>query len=202
LQARDPKADLQLYLQEGRNVLLWKLDGLSSYDARRPMTPTGTNLLGLVKHVTGIEADYLGTVFGRPFPEPLPWLDGPSEPNADLWATVDELQDELVSRYQRVSAHADATIAANDLETVGRVPWWPEGKDEITLHRACIHVLTELHRHAGHADLIRERIDGAAGLLPGNDNLPDLDQDAWRAHHERLERVAREVADAERGSSA
>lgn len=202
MSAQDPKADLHLYLQEGRDALLWKLDGLSSYDARRPMSPTGTNLLGLVKHVTGVEVDYLGTVFGRPFAEPLPWLDDPTEPDEDMWASADEPQDEVVARYQRVWAHADATIADNDLETVGRVPWWPEGKNEVTLHRAIVHVLAELHRHAGHADLIRERIDGAAGLLPGNDNLPDLDQDAWRAHHERLKHVAREVADADRDGSA
>ena len=46
----DPKAELHEYLQSGRAVLLWKLDGLSEYDVRRPLTPTGTNLLGLVQH--------------------------------------------------------------------------------------------------------------------------------------------------------
>ncbi len=69
------KADLQRYLQRGREDLLWKLDGASEYDVRRPLTPTGTNLLGLVKHLAGVEAGYFGFVFGRPFPEPLPWLD-------------------------------------------------------------------------------------------------------------------------------
>jgi Protein of unknown function (DUF664) len=58
----DPKATLHMYLQRARDALLWKLDGLSEYDIRRPMTPTGTNLLGLVKHLAGIEFGYLGRV--------------------------------------------------------------------------------------------------------------------------------------------
>ena len=72
----DPKADLHEYLQSGREVMLWKLDGLSEYDTRRPLVPTGTNLLGLVRHVASIETGYFGSVFGRPFPEPLPWMAG------------------------------------------------------------------------------------------------------------------------------
>ena len=50
------KHQLHDYLQQGRDALLWKLDGLSEYDLRRPLVPTGTNLLGLVKHVAGTEA--------------------------------------------------------------------------------------------------------------------------------------------------
>jgi hypothetical protein len=68
----DPKADLHLYLQAARDALLWKLDGLSEYDLRRPLTPTGTNLLGLVKHVALVESGYFGETFGRPFDAPLP----------------------------------------------------------------------------------------------------------------------------------
>ena len=60
----NPKADLRRYLQDGRDALLWKLDGLSEYDIRRPLVPTGTNLLGLVKHVTWVELGYFGDTFG------------------------------------------------------------------------------------------------------------------------------------------
>jgi uncharacterized damage-inducible protein DinB len=56
----DPKADLHRYLQDAREALLWKLAGLSEYDVRRPMVPTGTNLLGLVKHVASVELGYFG----------------------------------------------------------------------------------------------------------------------------------------------
>jgi hypothetical protein len=78
-----PRADLRFYLQEARDALLWKLEGLSEYDIRRPMTPTGTNLLGLVKHCAGIELGYLGETFARPSGEPLPWLDDGADLNAD-----------------------------------------------------------------------------------------------------------------------
>ncbi len=61
------KAELSRYLQEGRDAILWKMEGLSEYDVRRPLTPTGTNLLGLVKHLAGVEAEYFGVVFNRPF---------------------------------------------------------------------------------------------------------------------------------------
>ncbi|MFE7765791.1 DinB family protein [Streptomyces sp. NPDC057438] len=121
------KADLRFYLQSARDALLWKLDGLSEYDVRRPLTPTGTNLLGLVKHAAGVELGYLGDTFGRPSGEPLPWLDSDAEANADMWATADESRADVVGLYRRAWAHADATLDALPLDTVGRVPWWADG---------------------------------------------------------------------------
>src|SRR6185503_21225857 len=106
----DPKADLHRYLQIARDALLWKLEATSEYDARRPMGPSGTNLLGLVKHVASVEAGYFGETFGRPFEEPLPWLDEDAEPNADMWATSDETRHQIVALYRRVWAHSDVTI--------------------------------------------------------------------------------------------
>ena len=108
----DAKEYLCRYLQRGREALLWKLDGLSEYDVRRPLVPTGTNLLGLVKHVASVEAGYLGGCFGRPFPQPLPWADDGAEVNADMWATADQSREEIVDLYRRVWAHSDATVAA------------------------------------------------------------------------------------------
>src|SRR6476659_8440330 len=89
-------------LREFRAVLLWKLDGLSDYDMRRPMTSTGTNLLGLVKHVSIWEARYFGEVFDRPFPEPLPRWDDVTQRGLDMWATEHETREEIVERYRRV----------------------------------------------------------------------------------------------------
>lgn len=192
----DLKDDLHRYLRSGREAVLWKLEGLSEYDVRRPLVPTGTNLLGLVKHVAAVEGGYFGEVFGRPLDEPvLSALDFDADPNADLWATADESRDDIVALYGRVQAHADATIGQLDLDTVGRVPWWPDGRDEVTLHRILVHVTTELHRHAGHADIVRELIDGAAGLREGGDNLAFHDAELWRTYHERLEQLARTFAD-------
>lgn len=197
MSSHDPKADLHRYLRAARNAVLWKLDGLSEYDVRRPLVRTGTNLLGLVKHLAGVEAEYFGLVFDRPFPEPLPWMGESAEPNADLWATPDEPTADIVALYRRVWDHADATIADLDLEAVGRVPWWPPDRNEVTLHRLLVHVTAETHRHAGHADIVRELIDGAAGLIEGNENLPPGDDDWWRAYYDQVDRAAREVADRE-----
>ena len=83
----DPKEILESYLQRGREALLWKLEGLSEYDAHRPTTGTGTNLLGIVKHVASVEAGYLGDCFGRPFEQKFPWFAPDAEPNADFVAT-------------------------------------------------------------------------------------------------------------------
>jgi hypothetical protein len=189
----DPKADLHSYLQSARDALLWKLDGLSEYAVRRPMTPTGTNLLGLVKHVATVELGYLGDIFGRPSGEPLPWVAEGAEANADMWAAPDESREQIVALYRRAWAHADATLDALPLEAVGRVPWWPENKAEVTLHHAVVRVIADTHRHAGHADILRELTDGAVGVTEGNPSLPPGDPAWWKDHRDRLERVAREA---------
>lgn len=192
----DPKVDLQRYLQAAREALLWKLEGLTEYDIRRPLVPTGTNLLGLVKHVASVEAGYFGDTFGRPFEQPLPWLDHDAEPNADLWATADESREQIVDLYHRVWAHSDATIDALALDDTGHVPWWPVDGNEVSLNRVLVHMIAETNRHAGHADIVRELIDGSIGLRPANSNVPDLDQDWWQGYRDRLERVAKEAGSA------
>ncbi|MBW3663716.1 MAG: DinB family protein [Actinobacteria bacterium] len=192
------KHDLQRYLQGGREALLWKLEGLSEYDVRRPMVATGTNLLGLVKHLATMEAGYLGAVFQRPLGEPMPWTGEGAEPNADLWATADESRERIEDLYRRVWAHTDATIDQLDLDATGRVPWWPQDRNPVTLHRILVHVIAETHRHAGHADIVRELIDGAVGLRPDNDNMAPGDAAWWQDYRDRLERVARDAAEADR----
>ena len=186
----DPKADLHRYLRVAREALLWKLEGVSEYDIRRPMVPTGTNLLGLVKHVASVEAGYLGDTFGRPSDESLPWLADDAEPNDDMWATEDESREQIVGLYRRVWAHSDATIDSLALDAAGRVPWWPEDRSTVTLHRILVHMIAETNRHAGHADIVRELIDGAAGLRDDNDNMAPGDATWWEDYRERLDQVA------------
>jgi hypothetical protein len=189
----EEKEDLHRLLQAAREVMLWKLDGLSDYDVRRPLTPTGTNLLGMVKHLASVELGYFGATFGRPSSEPLPWFDGDAAPNADMWATPQESRDDIVSLYRRAWAHADATIASVSLDTVGHVPWWPEGQNEVTLHQILGYMLAETSRHAGHADIVRELIDGEAGWLPGDDSMAPGDTEWWQSYRERLEQAARDA---------
>jgi hypothetical protein len=187
--SQDPKQTLHRYLVVGRESLLWKLEGLSEYDQRRPVLPTGTNLLGLVKHVASVALGYFGDTFGRPHGEDLPWFEDGAEPNADLWAGEDETPEVIFGLYERAWAHADATIDELPVDAVGRVPWWPDERAEVTLHTVLVHMATEVHRHAGHADAIRELIDGSVGLRRGGDNIwiPD---DGWESHRDRLEAVA------------
>jgi hypothetical protein len=173
--------------------MMWKLEGLSEYDVRRPVTPTGTNLLGLVKHLASVEAGYLGVTFDRPFPEPLPWWDDDAEPNADMWATLEESREQIVGLYHRAWAHSDATIDALPLDASGHVPWWPEERREVTLHRVLIHLIAETDRHVGHADIVRELIDGTVGLRADNDNMAPGDRAWWESYRSRLEQVAREA---------
>ena len=187
------KADLVAYLQRGREDLLWKLEGASEHDARRPLTPTGTNLLGLVKHVASVESGYLGDVFGRPLGEPLPWLDDDAEPNADMWATAAESREQIVGLYHRVWVHSDATVAALPLDAIGHVPWWPAEHSEVTLGRILTHMISETERHAGQADIVRELIDGAAGLRPDNDNMTPGDSAWWADYRARVEQAARDA---------
>jgi uncharacterized damage-inducible protein DinB len=189
----DAKADLHRYLQDAREALLWKLEGLAEYDIRRPMTPTGTNLLGLVKHLAGVELWYFGDAFGRP-PGQRPWSPDDARNNADLWARADESRDEITGMYRRAWAHADQTIEALGLDAVGDVPWWPADQREATLHRILVHVVAETNRHAGHADIVRELIDGAAGLQAGDDNLRVRDPQRWQIYRTQLERAAQEAS--------
>ncbi|MYS12220.1 DUF664 domain-containing protein [Streptomyces sp. SID6041] len=177
-------------LRRDREALLWKLDGLSEYDARRPLTATGTNLLGLVKHVATVEARYFGEVFGRPSPEPLPrWQESDG---SDLWATGDETRDQVIGFYRRTWGHADATIDALSLDGPGLVPWWPEPHAHTNLFAVMVHVLGETVRHAGHADILRETLDGRTGLRPEHEDRTDAESRA--AHYANLEQAARTAA--------
>ncbi|MGW3334554.1 DinB family protein [Streptomyces rubiginosohelvolus] len=180
------KDTLHRRLRRDREALLWKLDGLSEYDARRPLTATGTNLLGLVKHVATVEARYFGEVFGRPSPEPLSrWQD---HDGSDLWAAEDETRDRITGFYRRTWDHADATIDALPLDAPGHVPWWPEPHSETNLFAVMVHVLGETVRHTGHADILREGLDGRTGLRPEHEK--PIDEEARAAYRAKIERAA------------
>ncbi len=187
----DPKDVLHSYLQQAREALLWKLDGLAEYDIRRPLVPTGTNLLGLVKHVASVEAGYLGDIFDRPSPESLPWFAEGAEDNADMWATADESRASIIELYRRVWVHSDQTIAALTLDAPGLVPWWSEERKHVMLQTILVHLIAETNRHAGHADIVRELIDGSVGHRADNSNVPELEAQKWVEHRARLEETAR-----------
>jgi Protein of unknown function (DUF664) len=182
----DLKEELHRKLQASRAVLLSKLDNLSEYDRRRPMTPTGTNLLGLVKHVAGLEYGYLGESFGHPAPESMSWYeDGSVWQGADMWAKPDESSEYIIGLYRRACAHADGVIAALDLEAPGSVAHWPEDRRHTTLGVLLIRMVAETAQHAGHADIIRELIDGKGGL-----DQDVIDETEWRKYVAEVQAAA------------
>ncbi len=185
------KATLHHYLQSSRDALLWKLDGLGSRDLRLPRTPTGTSLIGIVKHVANVEIAYFGDVFGRAWPTPQETVseqDWETDPQADWYATESETCAGIIDLYRRVWRFADATLEELPLDALGRVPWWGADGDPVTLERIAVHVIVDLTRHVGHADILREQIDGAAGLRPGVSNLPE--QQDWPAYVAKLTALA------------
>ncbi|ANZ34838.1 type I restriction endonuclease subunit M [Lentzea guizhouensis] len=175
------KAYLHEDLREIREVMVRKLDGLSEYDVRRPLTTTGTNLLGLVKHLTLTESRYFGEVFGRPFPRPLPHWEDLSQRGEDLWVTEHETRAEIIEGYRLAWEHADATIAALAVDAPGHVPWWP--RPDVKLFNVLVHVLTETNRHAGHADVLREQLDGTV-------EATGKDAAFWEQRRAEIERAA------------
>jgi hypothetical protein len=156
----DPKAELLRALQGSRAVVTAKLDGLSEYDVRRPLAPTGTNLLGLVKHLAGLEYGYLGEAFGRPPEERPSWFRDDPSTEIDMWATPDESREYVVDVYRKACAHADTTVTSLELSSPGYVAHWAS---ETTLGVLLIRMVAETSQHAGHADILREQLDGRIG---------------------------------------
>ena len=183
----DLKDTLQRYLRKERNALLATLDGLEERQIRWPLTPTGTNLLGIVKHTASVSLGYFGETFGRDHGQALPWFDDDAETNDDMWATADQTREQIVELYQVSAREADATIAALDLESPGRVPWWSDERADVSLGQILVHVIAETAHHAGHADIVREMLIGTATTDP---NLPDWSSQRWSTYRSTLEEIA------------
>jgi hypothetical protein len=186
------KEHLHDHLRWVREALVWKLDGLSEYDIRRPLTATGTNLLGLVKHSAVWESRYFGEVFSRPFPQPLPRWDDKAARGTDLWATEHETRDEITGLYQRVCGHSDETINTLAIDAPGYVPWWHA---EVKLFNIMVHILSDTTRHAGHADILREQLDGAIGMSTRVASVVEDNSALWEARRATIERAARAAAE-------
>jgi uncharacterized damage-inducible protein DinB len=163
------------YLQREREHLVGTLDGLSEYDVRRPMTPTGTSLLGLVKHTASVELGYFCDCLGRPHGIELAWDNEQAfTESADMWATAEESREMLLDLYRRSWELGDANIRELGLDAPASVPWWGPEQRETTVGRLVVHMLDETAHHAGHADIIRESIDGRGG-----DDHDDYGDEQW-----------------------
>jgi Protein of unknown function (DUF664) len=186
--AHPSQADLLLrYLQRERENLLRPLDGLGEYDVRRPMTPSGTSLLGLVKHVATVEIGYFGDCIGRPWPEPIAWDNEEAfERGEDMYALADESREMLIDLYRRSWAVADQNVHELGLDAPALVPWWPPERKNTTLGYLLVHMLAETAHHAGHADIVRESIDGRGGI----DHEDAGDEAHWTAFVAKIQAAA------------
>lgn len=159
--AGDEKTSLRVSLDRHRDVVLWKLEGLDDEQLRRPMTPSGTNLLGLVKHLAGVEYQWFAQTYGIET-EPLE-----TDPIADMHARPHETTHEIIAFYRRARTASDRLIGELSLDALGTA-WFGE---QVSLRRVLIGMIEETARHAGHMDILRELIDGAVGS-----HRPDLPQ--------------------------
>jgi hypothetical protein len=155
------RALLHTHLKDARDALIWKVEGLNEEDRRRPMTPTGTNLVGLVKHMTWIEGWYLCEFFDHERPR-LEWewdVDADWGHHSHMYAKPEETTEDLIAAYRATSAAADRTIEDLELDAVGQL-WSGE---TVSLRSMLLVVLVDTARHAGHSDIMREMIDGRTG---------------------------------------
>jgi uncharacterized damage-inducible protein DinB len=150
------KESLKDALDRHRDAILWKLEGLDDEQLRRPMVPSGTSLLGLVKHLAAVEYGWFCDTFGRDA-EPLPFDD--DDPDADLRIEPGETTEDVLAFYGRARAAADQAIDELNVEDTGTA-WFGEA---VTMRWVLIHMVEETARHAGHVDILRELIDGMAG---------------------------------------
>jgi hypothetical protein len=157
----DEKQSLHVSLDRHRDAVLWKLEGLDDASLRRAMTPSGTNLLGLVKHLAAVEYGWFCETFGRET-EPMPFDE--DDPDADLRVEPDETTQDILAFYARARTASDRAIDELDLEATGTA-WFGEA---VSMLWVLIHMVEETARHAGHADIVRELIDGMTG-----DHRPD-----------------------------
>jgi hypothetical protein len=181
----DERALLRTHLALAQKHLLWKLEGLTDGELRRPMTKTSTNLIGIVKHLTGVTAHYLISSFGRER-ELFEWELG-DDPEfwygGDMWATPEESTADLIAAYRRACAAALESIDALDLDTVGT----HHTGLKVSLRWMILNVLADTLRHLGHADVLRENIDGAVGVDPVLSNTVDGgDDDYWTKFRQRM----------------
>ena len=154
--AAPEKEMLAAYLDLHRATLKWKVDGLSEDDAKRPMTPSGTNLLGIVKHLAYVERWWFQDVFAGRDCE-YPWTD--DDPDADFRIEPGETIESIFALYDAECEEARRIVGAASLDDEAA----RKKERGYILRRILVHMIEETARHNGHADILRELLDGKTG---------------------------------------
>jgi uncharacterized damage-inducible protein DinB len=143
-------------MERHRAAVRWKLEGLDEEQLRRQLVPSGTSLLGLVKHLGACEYGWFCLPFGVET-EPLPFDE--EDEDADLRIEPGETTADILAFYDRACAAANAVIEATDLDATG-TSW---SGAAVSMRWVLVHMIEETARHAGHVDILRELIDGTTG---------------------------------------
>lgn len=147
------------YLDTYRGIIVFKAEGVERSAGIEPLVPSGTSLLGIVKHLAYVERWWFQAVLGQREVE-FPWSE--DDPDADWRIEQDESVDDIINLYRGEFAESQAI-----LEGIGSLDdLFPQGDDQISARRVVIHMIEETARHAGHADILRELIDGSTGWGP------------------------------------
>lgn len=185
------KNHLMAYLNASRESVLWKAEGLSDHDLTRPLVPTGTNILGVIQHLAGVELGYFVQCLGQQVEQPrFAALEATDDPEADMWVPAGIPTAEILDYYRSAIDSANKNITDLPLEAAATVPWWAPEKRNTTVGRLLIHMNIETSRHAGHLDIVRELIDGSAGDRQLSPNLPDYDANAWTDLYQKIQLAA------------
>lgn len=157
--AGDEKATLLGFLNYQRDTLLCKLGGLDDEQLRRPHVPSGLTLLGVVKHLTDVERSWFRE---RVDGEDLAELWDDNDPQRYWRIEPEDTTEGIIAGYRDEIARANALIESANLGERVRGKVTPSHQD-LTVRWVVLHMIEETARHLGHADLIREAIDGATG---------------------------------------
>ncbi|WP_051804177.1 DinB family protein [Streptomyces griseus] len=152
---------LEQWLDYHRGTLAVKCSGLTDEQLRTAsVPPSDLNLLGLVRHMAEVERGWFRKVLGG---EEAPWLYATEEDNdRDIHTAEGDTYEEAYATWQAEIAHARELAAKHSLDDLGAGPHHRTG-ELINLRWIYLHMIEEYARHNGHADLIRERVDGATG---------------------------------------
>ncbi|MFF5171265.1 DinB family protein [Micromonospora sp. NPDC000089] len=160
--AGDERAMLEGWLDYHRDTLLHKCAGLTGDQLKTPsVDPSGLTLLGLVRHMAGVERWWFRI---RAVDQDVPVLyDDPEDEDADFNALVDADPESDFATFTAEVAAAREAVAGLPLEQVLRRPRLDGTPEHRNLRWAYLHMIEEYARHNGHADLLRERLDGVTG---------------------------------------
>ncbi|MBV9089805.1 MAG: DinB family protein [Mycobacteriaceae bacterium] len=182
--ADDERQALLNFVAFQQNAFLAVSYGLTDQQARSTPTVSALSIGGLIKHLTSVQRSWTERVAsapGLPPPDPRPFEQQMAEHAAQHTMREDETLDGLLDGLRSQNTRTLAVLADADLDAAvpvpRNVPWFPSDVDHWSVRWVAMHLVEEMSRHAGHADIIRESIDGATmyELMAGVEGWPETD---------------------------